>query len=37
MMIGTQNVGTVLLAKPEGKKHLEDLGIDGMVIFKCNF
>jgi len=32
MMIRTQNVG-----KPEGKNHLEDLGIDGRMILKWNF
>jgi len=37
MMKWTQNVGRVLVAKPEGKNHLEDLGIDGRVIFKWNF
>jgi hypothetical protein len=30
-------VGRVLVAKPEGKNHLEDLGVDGRVIFKLNF
>jgi hypothetical protein len=30
-------VGRVLMAKPEGKNHLEDLDVDGRVIFKWNF
>jgi hypothetical protein len=27
----------VLVGKPEGKNHLEDLGIDGRIILKCTF
>jgi hypothetical protein len=37
MMIRPQNVGRVLVAKPEGKNHLEDLCVDGKVILKWNF
>jgi hypothetical protein len=37
MMIRAQNVGSVVVGKPEGKNHLEDLGVDGRVIFKWNF
>ena len=37
MMIRSQNVGRVLVAKPEGKYHLEDIGVDGRVTFKWNF
>jgi hypothetical protein len=37
MMIRTQNVGRVLVAKPEGKNHLENLDVDGKVILKWNF
>ena len=27
-------MGRVLVGKPEGKNHLEDLGVDGSVILK---
>jgi hypothetical protein len=25
----------VLVGKPEGKKHLENVGVDGRIIIKC--
>jgi hypothetical protein len=30
-----RNPYNILVRKPEGKNHLEDLGIDGKVILKC--
>ena len=27
----------VLVGRPEGKNHLEDLDIDGRIILKCTF
>ena len=27
----------VLVGRPEGRNHLEDPGVDGRIILKCNF
>jgi hypothetical protein len=29
------NAYSVLVGKPEGKNHLEDLGVDGRIILEC--
>jgi hypothetical protein len=31
------NVHRILVGNPEGKISLEDLGVDGRIILKCNF
>jgi hypothetical protein len=31
------NAYRVLVGRPEGKRHAEDLGIDGKIILKKNF
>jgi hypothetical protein len=33
----TRGAYRVLMGKPEGKKHLEDLGLDGRVKLTCIF
>jgi hypothetical protein len=29
-----RNAGNILVGKPEGKKHTEDLGVDGNIILE---
>jgi hypothetical protein len=31
------NLCTILVGKPEGKNHLQDLGVDGRIILKWIF
>jgi hypothetical protein len=30
-----RNAYKILIGKPEGRDHMEDLGINGMIIFEC--
>jgi hypothetical protein len=32
-----RGVSRIFVGKPEGKNHLEDLGVDGILILKCIF
>jgi len=32
-----RGAGRVLVEKPERKRHLEDLGLDGRIILECVF
>jgi hypothetical protein len=34
---GRRGASGILVERPDGKNHLEDLGIDGMIMLKCIF
>jgi hypothetical protein len=34
--MSTETFMQVLVGKPEGKRHLEDMGVDWTTILKCN-